>query len=61
MLPALVGFSLLTMNPPNTPDVSHCSPKSACQINVSLYIYGSNIFLDFSEIVEFDPIPLAGT
>ena len=60
MLPALVGFSLLTMNPPNT-DVSHCSPICACQCNVSLYIYGSNIFLDFSEIVEFDPIPLAGT
>ena len=48
------------MNPPMLLMYSTVLPNLHVNV-VSLYIYGSNIFLDISEIVDFDPIPLAGT
>ena len=45
MLPALVGFSLLTMELPNPPDVSYCSLKSACQYVFNIFIMFIYIYI----------------
>ena len=53
MLPALVGFSLLTMQLPNPPDVSYCSPKSAFQCVFNIFIMYIYIYLPVQHLPIF--------